>query len=484
MPDGRDRDAATPPVEAAAATDRSSAAESAFAAVKAERFLTDREAILVVTRDLGANGTALLALNLCAFLKRRHNVVLLALAGGPLMEAARQAATVVVALAQATGGRDGALRASMLAAARTFEPSYAIVNGIPDAPLLQGLVHGGTPPVLLLHDRPADETLAQCLSLASLVITPSPALAKGAEDMGGRIETIPPAASQIRMPISVDVRRAEAWRARRDMRPGGNRRAFVVLVHCPSGDQAGIGKMLRLARALADTPARRHLRLVWHVTDETNRAAMDALLAREGATGTPRVSVGVCSETAPGEVALAFADAVLLLPPYSGVPMAALQALGRGTPVITIGGESWFAEMLRGEAGLAYCAAGDDGLDTVAAVVRHLAEDRSRYLATAAAARSLAEARLGMPGYVAAVHRAATAAAQTWRNERPSVAIRGGDPAIAAYRTLDVPWSTDPVVSIIVPVHGNFAFTYACIRSIVETQPRTPLEVIIVDDCS
>lgn len=47
-----------------------------------------------------------------------------------------------------------------------------------------------------------------------------------------------------------------------------------------------------------------------------------------------------------------------------------------------------------------------------------------------------------------------------------------------------VPASTTPTVSIVIPVHDKFSVTYDCIESIARHLPRTPFEIIIVDDGS
>ena len=44
--------------------------------------------------------------------------------------------------------------------------------------------------------------------------------------------------------------------------------------------------------------------------------------------------------------------------------------------------------------------------------------------------------------------------------------------------------SEEPLVSIVVPVHDQFAYTHHCLASIVLNQSDIPYEVIVVDDCS
>ena len=49
---------------------------------------------------------------------------------------------------------------------------------------------------------------------------------------------------------------------------------------------------------------------------------------------------------------------------------------------------------------------------------------------------------------------------------------------------LKIPYFYKPLVSIIIPVHNNFRYTYNCIFSILEAKPIIPYEIIIGDDMS
>ncbi len=49
---------------------------------------------------------------------------------------------------------------------------------------------------------------------------------------------------------------------------------------------------------------------------------------------------------------------------------------------------------------------------------------------------------------------------------------------------LHVPSSSHPTVSIVIPVYNQFAYTYACLKSIAKNSGDVPYEVLIADDCS
>lgn len=70
------------------------------------------------------------------------------------------------------------------------------------------------------------------------------------------------------------------------------------------------------------------------------------------------------------------------------------------------------------------------------------------------------------------------------RRQRRVVPPVAATPAMDMVDPLDliVPLSDQPVVSVIVPTHGQLAFTLRCLASIIEHEPILPIEVIVVDD--
>ncbi len=53
-----------------------------------------------------------------------------------------------------------------------------------------------------------------------------------------------------------------------------------------------------------------------------------------------------------------------------------------------------------------------------------------------------------------------------------------------AYAPLYFEPSDEPEVSVIIPVHNKFSYTYDCLKSIGQALPKRSFEIIIVDDCS
>ncbi|HEU0127106.1 MAG TPA: glycosyltransferase, partial [Pseudonocardiaceae bacterium] len=58
------------------------------------------------------------------------------------------------------------------------------------------------------------------------------------------------------------------------------------------------------------------------------------------------------------------------------------------------------------------------------------------------------------------------------------------EPAPQVPGPVELHTSTSPLVSVIVPVHGKWEYTRACLASIEQNRPDFPLEVLVVDDAS
>lgn len=57
-------------------------------------------------------------------------------------------------------------------------------------------------------------------------------------------------------------------------------------------------------------------------------------------------------------------------------------------------------------------------------------------------------------------------------------------PATAPFAPFALPTSDAPRASIVIPIHGAFTHTLACLRALAAHPPRAPFEVIVVDDAS
>ena len=80
--------------------------------------------------------------------------------------------------------------------------------------------------------------------------------------------------------------------------------------------------------------------------------------------------------------------------------------------------------------------------------------------------------------------------AASWQRLQLQVRVRSCSnqvlyaPASEPFAPFEVPGSDLPRASIVIPVHGAFAHTLACLRAIAAHPPRAAFEVIVVDDAS
>ncbi|MGN2254347.1 glycosyltransferase [Frateuria sp. GZRe12] len=73
---------------------------------------------------------------------------------------------------------------------------------------------------------------------------------------------------------------------------------------------------------------------------------------------------------------------------------------------------------------------------------------------------------------------------QEWRPRRQASTTFEIEPLGSGVPPAALPCSDQPLVSVIIPVHGKLDYTVACLRSIARHGAQAPFEVIVVDDAS
>ncbi|WP_266169949.1 glycosyltransferase [Dyella subtropica] len=58
------------------------------------------------------------------------------------------------------------------------------------------------------------------------------------------------------------------------------------------------------------------------------------------------------------------------------------------------------------------------------------------------------------------------------------------EPLDVPFKPFALPVSNQPLVSVIIPIHGKVTYTLACLRSVAQYAPEAPFEVIVIDDAS
>jgi GT2 family glycosyltransferase len=88
-----------------------------------------------------------------------------------------------------------------------------------------------------------------------------------------------------------------------------------------------------------------------------------------------------------------------------------------------------------------------------------------------------------IPGLVCGVLPTRPIASAIIPKRQASVACEAGSSG-AEWESLHLPKCDTPLVSIIIPVHNQWSYTYACVRSIVQGEPVLAYEIILADDVS
>ncbi len=149
----------------------------------------------------------------------------------------------------------------------------------------------------------------------------------------------------------------------------------------------------------------------------------------------------------------------------------------RGSPKLLDPAEAGFSPQLRRRLERAIDAV-VDGADKVADL-----EELYGFLQTRLKQVVAARAALAVPPGSAEMALIAGKAASTGRiwSAETLIFLR----AVAEkYPVLDIPADMPPRISIIIPCHNNFALTYRCVQSILDSDAGTPFEIIVVDDGS
>ncbi len=70
------------------------------------------------------------------------------------------------------------------------------------------------------------------------------------------------------------------------------------------------------------------------------------------------------------------------------------------------------------------------------------------------------------------------------RPPTPSLVIPRQSPLNGSGFDISLSTSTNPTVSVVIPIYGQIEYTLQCLASIAANLPSAPFEVIVVDDCS
>ncbi|WP_374449621.1 rhamnan synthesis F family protein [Stella sp.] len=363
-----------------------------------------RPLLLVVIAACDRGADAVLALNLAGHLRRTHDLVLVALEGGPLLDTLQLAHGRVLVADRRRAGEPGRLRELVDTLLERGPPTAAILVGAQPSELHDRLAERLVPTVLIARDADDLAPAARCTA----VVAARPSLELPA-DMPARIAPIGP--SEFSMARSRDAMRAELGRLRAELgRSGRGGDPPLVIGFGPLEPADGVRRFAACAAALRNGRAEPAPQWVWI---GTGRA-----IAETGPWSPAGVTILPGTES--NEAALHLADLVLATADR-GLPLAALDATARGVPVLALAGSAAAAVLAATpEAILADPAA-------LAAAAAEILAAGGRRHPLAARQRAATEAGATMAGLAAAVGDMAAAASARLEQVRHDIATLAGD---------------------------------------------------------
>ncbi len=114
-------------------------------------FDPSKPTVLVVSHEASATGAPILAFNLCMQLRQSHNVVVLLLKGGALLPQFQASGTALMQARRQFVNRK-LVKQALAKACNGQAPSFALVNSVVSAPLLEPLRGEGIACLCLLHE--------------------------------------------------------------------------------------------------------------------------------------------------------------------------------------------------------------------------------------------------------------------------------------------------------------------------------------------
>ncbi|TDL90439.1 rhamnan synthesis F family protein [Meridianimarinicoccus aquatilis] len=355
-------------------------------------FAPEKPCVLIVSHEASRSGAPILAQNVAQTLSADFNVTVLSLVGGELIDSfAKSSEQVYEGNRLETRQSSYGLALSKIVADRKFD--FAVVNSIQSRGILEDLVKLDIPSVLLLHEfssyisDPAAFTIAINLSnevVFSTRLTLENAMISALPDYTPFMHTIPQGKCEVPLgPSLLSNRQDEVERLRAVMAPeigSESRETFTVLGAGRVEYRKGVDLFIEIAARIANNPEGSHVRFVWigngfepakdfqysaFLADQIKRAGLDGKLS-------------ILAATSEIDAAYEMADVLLLSSRLDPLPNVAIDAMCKGTPVLSFAEASGISDLLI-DADLADdCVAGYMNTSQMAEKILRLANSSDR----------------------------------------------------------------------------------------------------------
>ena len=320
-------------------------------------FKADRETILIVSHEASRTGAPVVSLNLVIALVERYNVVALLLGGGPLSDAFRHAATVVVSSSMRANPIVARLSVDQLCERFSFK--FALVNSIESRTVLPSLSNYFVPAISLIHEfasytRPREAFRQVFFWSGEVVFSASVTLENAlAEfpDLCDRSAHILPQGRCL-VPLeefSEEQLEEERNRIRGLIRPKGIAGDTVIILGAGFVElRKGVDLFIECAARVVRTPGGGRCRFVWigKGYDPENDVGYSVYLADQIRRAGLEGHVLFVDETTAIETAYEEADLLLLSSRLDPLPNVAIDAMAHGLPVLCFNKTTGIADFL------------------------------------------------------------------------------------------------------------------------------------------
>jgi glycosyltransferase involved in cell wall biosynthesis len=414
-----------------------------------------RRTVLLVTHESSRTGAPILAYNIAKRLGRRHNVVVVALAGGELIDAFDAAGATTVGPLNCAQWGPVEMKHLVTRLLAAYRPAYAIVNSIASWMIVPALARAFVPVVLLVHEfasytRPKS-TMRDALDWASEIAFSADIVACSARgehpNLARRTVHIMPQGECELPPIAcAKANSSDLERLRLTFRPPGMEDSFVVLGCGTVQLRKGVELFIACATATRALALKRPVRFIWigggfdPEGDVNYSCYLGDQITRSGVSDR----VAIIEPIADLEPAYAMADAFLLSSRLDPLPNVTIDAALRGLPVICFEGASGTAEFLSRDGSTRDCVVPHLDVKAAATVIAELAGDETKRLRLSEAIQKRARAVFDMDRYVSCIDRLGGRAIQAMRQRAKDCSTLERDDAfeIGVFLAPDAPRMT------------------------------------------
>lgn len=396
-------------------------------------FDSSKDTILVVSHEASRTGAPILSVNLVRVLAQRYNVVSLLLGGGPLIQAFRDAGSVVMG---PYDFRHNPFLADLLIEQLLHRCliRFALVNSIESRAALIPLARRFVPRISLLHEFAAYTRPRQAFrealfwsndSVFSTKLTLQNALEEY-PDLDEDVAHVLPQGRCILPAGGAKIRPVQHDQLLKGLRPSDcAKNTFLIVGVGFVQVRKGVDLFIECASRVIRSQPHRPIRFAWigkgydpdhdvgysvYLADQVKRAGLEKHLV-------------FLNETSEIDVVYQQADVLLLTSRLDPLPNVAIDALCEGLPVVCFENTTGIADILLDEGLGGHCVAGYlDGQD-MAQKLLVLASDRNAYEDVASRSRQLASTRFNMDEYVQQLERIALSTLSKASQESVDAAI-------------------------------------------------------------